>query len=139
MRANSEAVMVICPAPNFFTEGRAASAARFSSKKRIPLYSRQPSFSRKLKCLERCPPRPCRISVRHDMNGNSRLFFALIGHAFANFLQEPRLELFARLKYSTANDQRIRIEGVDHLVEKQTQRMCLHAENLLAHRVALAR
>src|SRR5438105_8778295 len=70
------------------------------------------------------------------MNRDIRLLFALVGHACANLVDKPALELFCRLQRSSADNQSIRIESVDHDIEKNAERMRLNAEDFLAHRIA---
>ena len=73
------------------------------------------------------------------MNGKFGLFFALSWHAGANLRNEPALEFLAGFQNSTADDQGIRIKGIDHFVEEEPQSVGLHAENILAQRVTFIR
>src|SRR5215813_4790132 len=77
----------------------------------------QPALPGQLQRFNRRTASPCRVAVRNNVNGNARLFFALIRHADTNFVHEPLLKTCARFEGSAAYDKCVRIEGVDHFVE----------------------
>jgi hypothetical protein len=68
---------------------------------------------------------------------NIDLFFALGGHAGANFVEKPTLEILVGLNCPAADDESVGIEGVDHLIEEQAERVSLNAEDFPAHGIAL--
>src|SRR3974390_1562697 len=108
---------------------------RFSVKFSAPVLGKA-GLPGQFQCLNRRTARTGRISMWHDVDRNVRLLLALRWHPVSYFLDEPLLEFFARFDCSAAYDQRVRIERVDHLVEKQSQAVSLHTENLAAHRIA---
>src|ERR1017187_6102625 len=77
------------------------------------------------------------VAVGHDMNRDVYLLFPLGGHARANLVDEPVLELFLGLQRSSADNQSVGVESVDHLIEKQAERMGLNPEDFPAHRIAI--
>src|SRR5580765_2578236 len=86
--------------------------------------------------LERGPPGAGCVAVWHHADRNIGLLLPLHRHAGGNFGEEPALEFLGRLEGAAADDERVRVEGVDHLIEEQAQRVGLHAENLATHVVA---
>lgn len=77
------------------------------------------------------------VAVGHDVDGDAGLFFALRGHPVANFLNKPTLEARAGFDSAAADDEGVGIEGIDHLVEKEAERVGLDAEDFFAEGVAL--
>src|SRR5436309_2372255 len=69
------------------------------------------------------------------MNRNVRLLFSLNGHARTHLVDEPALKIRRGLQRTASDNQRVWIEGVDHLVEKQPERVRLYAKNLTADRI----
>src|SRR5690349_5360248 len=61
------------------------------------------------------------VAVGHDVNRNRRLLDALGGHALADLVEEPLLEFLAGFDRAAADNQRVGVEGVDHLVEEETE------------------
>ena len=60
-------------------------------------------------------------------------------HPDADFCQEPSLEFKTGFQDTATDDQGIRVEGIHHFVEKESQGMGLDPENLFAHGIALIR
>src|ERR1700735_1115239 len=104
-----------------------------------PRRSGESALSGKFQRLQGCAPGPGRIAVGHHMNRNVRLFLALIRHAGADLSQKPLLEFRAGFKDTTAHDQSIGVESIDHFIEKQSQRVSLNPKNLFAHGISLVR
>src|SRR5579883_2365988 len=73
------------------------------------------------------------------MNGYIGLLDSLLRHCGSHFGKEPLLELRSGLERASADQQGIGVEGVDHGVEEQTQRVRLNAEHFAAERVAFFR
>src|SRR5215467_2163882 len=88
-------------------------------------------------CFERSATGARRPSVRHYTNWNIHLFLALNRHHGAHFVDKPALELLLGLKGAAADNQNVRIERVNHLVEEQSERLGLHAKDIPAHAVAV--
>src|SRR5580700_967641 len=70
------------------------------------------------------------------MNRNIGLFFPLIRHSCTYFAQEPVLEFLGGFKSAAADDQSVRVERIDHLIEEDSQRPRLYTEDFRAERVA---
>src|SRR6516225_5405844 len=77
------------------------------------------------------------VAIRNHVDRNAGLLFALNRHAGTDLVDEPLPELVCRFEHASADDQRIGIEGVDHLVEEETQCVRLNLEDFAAHLVAL--
>ena len=67
------------------------------------------------------------------------MFHTLIGHAYADFVQEPALEFGAGFQRTAAHDEGVGIKRVDHFVEEKSEGVGLHAENFLRQRVPFIR
>jgi hypothetical protein len=74
-------------------------------------------FAGEFQCFQSRAASACCIAVRHDVNWDIGLLFALNAHSDANLVDEPLLEFRARLDHTAAHDQSIRVEGVDHLIK----------------------
>ena len=61
------------------------------------------------------------------------------GMAGAGLADEPALEVLAGFQRAAADDQRVGVERVHHLVEEQAERVGLHAEDIPAQRIAASR
>src|ERR1039457_5978674 len=96
-------------------------------------------FAGKSQCFESCATSARGVAIWHHVNRDVGLLFSLGSHSDANLIHEPALKFWARLYYTAANDQGVRVEGVDHLIKKQSQRPRLDPEDLPAHRIALLR
>src|ERR1035438_1914853 len=96
-------------------------------------------FAGKFQRLESCTTSARGVAIRHHVNRDVGLLFSLNPHSDANLIHEPALKFRARFYHAAAHDQGVRVEGVDHLIEKQSKRPRLDPENLLAHRIALLR
>ena len=72
----------------------------------------------------------------HDVDRNIGLFGSLPRHAGTDFIDEPVLKFGGRFDRTSADDQSVGVEGIDHLVEEKAQGVGLYAEDLAAHRVA---
>src|ERR1035437_4196209 len=94
-------------------------------------------LAHELEGLDGRAARPGSIAVGHNMNRNPRLLRALARHAATSFPEKPALKVGAGFNGATADDQDIGIEGVYHLVEEQTQRESLHAEDVTAEGISL--
>ena len=60
-------------------------------------------------------------------------------HGTPDLLDKPILKLLASFERASAHDECVGIERVHHLIEEQTQRVRLHAENFPAQGIALLR
>src|SRR5690242_5469377 len=90
-----------------------------------------------LQRLNCCAASACGVAIRHDVNGNVRLLFALAGHSRTNLIEEPVLKLFSGFKRASADDQSVGVKCVDHGIEEQAESAGLDAENFLAHLIAV--
>ena len=81
--------------------------------------------------FDRCSPGAGGIAVRHHVNRNAGLLFALVRHRRANFADEPPLELWARLQRSSADDKSVRIESIHHFIEEQAKCMGLFFDEMV--------
>src|SRR5208283_5057965 len=70
------------------------------------------------------------IAVGHHVDRDPRLLFALRGHARTNLVDKPALKFLRSLNRSSADNQRIGIEGVHHLVEEQSEAVGLDAKHI---------
>src|SRR5450631_2869953 len=61
----------------------------------------------------------CGIAVGHHVDRHADLLLALRRHAGTDFVDKPALKFQSCFKSPAAYDQRIGVEGVDHLVEEQ--------------------
>src|SRR2546427_3957744 len=67
------------------------------------------------------------------------LLFPLGRHALANLFDKPALEVLTGFDGTSSYDQGVRIESIDHFVEKKPQPVRLDAENIARERIALVR
>src|SRR5437870_5721901 len=85
--------------------------------------------------FERRAARAGRIAVRHQLDPGD-LFFTLNRHAGSHFADEPVAKRSGRFHGPAANQERVGVEHVDHLIDEQAERARLHPENLESHRVS---
>jgi hypothetical protein len=86
--------------------------------------------------LNRSTASPGGVAIRHDMNRNIGLLDALNRHSRPNLAQEPLLKFCFRFQGAPADDQRVRVKRIDHLVEEQSEGMRLHSKYLSTHWVS---
>src|SRR6516164_5488586 len=96
----------------------------------------EPTLFGQFERFDSCSPGPGRVTIRDDVYGYPGLLLPLVGHPGADLLYEPLLKSGARLNRSSADDQRVGVKGVDHLVEKQPQGVRLHSEHFPAEPIA---
>ena len=76
------------------------------------------------------------IAIGHDVDRNISLFAALGGHAGPDLAQEPVPELVPRLDRPAADDERVGVEHIDHLVEEEPERVGLDLKDPPTQRIA---
>ena len=76
------------------------------------------------------------IAIGHDMDGNVAGFVPPGGKRGADLGQEPVLEAGRGLNGATADDERVRVEGSDHLIKEDSEAMGLRGEKLAGEWVA---
>ena len=88
--------------------------------------------------LQRFNGRPARsrsVAMGHHENWNIRLLLALVRHARADLFDKPTLELLTCFDSTASHDQSVGVEGIYHLIEEESQGMCLNPENVPAKRI----
>src|SRR5689334_14023282 len=100
---------------------------------------RQTALAGKLERFDCGAPSSGSVAVGHHIDWDTGLLLTLGRHAGVNLVNEPGLKFFAGLESATADDQRIRIKGIHHLIEEKPERMGLYPKNLPAKFIAIFR
>src|SRR6185369_11842469 len=98
-----------------------------------------PYFTQKFQSFNRRAASTGGVPVRHHVNWNINLLFALNRHTCPNLIHEPAPEFFFGLQRPATHHEHIRVENIHHLIKEQTQSLRLNTENIPAHGIALLR
>src|SRR4051812_2146910 len=97
--------------------GRASS--HLSGSSQMALIAEKAVVASELERVYGCAAGAGGVSVGHDDYGDVGLFLALQGHAVADFFDEPALEIRAGFDGSSADNEGVGVEDVDHLIEEE--------------------